>query len=71
MSFATFSLSELPADHDDDYQIEFCTGDTRLGIRMSEDEAGNVADALHRAVEEDDFESWDAKDIGEPVPEKE
>lgn len=51
MTFHTFSIAELPEDADDDVQLEFTTGDTMLGLNLSETEARAVGEALLDACE--------------------
>lgn len=51
MSFSTFEISELSEESDEDYALEIQTGDTMLGILVSEAEMAALADGMQRTID--------------------
>jgi len=69
MSYHSVQINELPEDSDDDYQLEITTGESLLGITMSEEETLGLGQMLVDSAN-GDMESFDgahADEIAEEV----
>ena len=54
MTIATFEISELDEESDNDWAVEITTGDSKHGILLKDAEMRMVADGMQRAVDDDD-----------------
>lgn len=53
MTFATFTISELSEDHDDDYQVELTSSGNLHGFQVKEEELAMLGDAFIDATDQD------------------
>jgi hypothetical protein len=64
MSFSTFEISELADESDNDYALEFQTGDSMHGILVTEEELQMLGDGITRTIDGNP-EDADGLEVGE------
>lgn len=53
MAFASFTISDLDAEHEDDYQIEITSGGNLHGFQVKEDELRMLGESFLDTLEQD------------------
>lgn len=66
MTFSTFEITELREDAENDYALEFTTGNSKLGILLTEDELVSVGQAMLDSAD-GDWDRFDGQNVEEIV----